>query len=486
MRGAQSSVVQPLVAQLMKATAESKCIRFSMHFFRRTLQDRRGVTAIIFGITATSIIGLVGLATEGGTWYLEKRHGQNTADAAATAGALGLAQGESNAAAVADATAVATLNSYVAGTSNGTVTTVTNTAVTFQGRPGIQSTVTRSVPRLFSALFLGANVSISETATAIISTTGGNACTLALSGGLSIAGSAAINAGGCTLASNETGPNSISFGGANAAVTAGTLVAEGGCSGNGNSGCSGNNLMLYQPPTTNPFTAIYNPATGTGVTLPATTAAANCLTIPTVSGTQAAPTQITPSTTAAYCAGTGKGANSTLKAVGGAYLNFAPGTYFFQDSSLDFEAGTVECTACVPGGAGVTIILTGTSAKNVGTITIGGSAVVTLNAPATNTYNAAFNGVLFYMSSLATGSNGNGNAPVSLSGNGTIQLTGGMYFPTVSVTYSGNVSATNAAVACTEIVGQSIAFTGNSTVNIAGCTGDGTGVAKVQTVELVQ
>ena len=60
---------------------------------RRLRVDRRGATAVVFALAASALLGLVGLATEGGTWYLEKRHGQNAADAAANAGALALALG---------------------------------------------------------------------------------------------------------------------------------------------------------------------------------------------------------------------------------------------------------------------------------------------------------------------------------------------------------------------------------------------------------
>ncbi|MDR3531990.1 MAG: pilus assembly protein TadG-related protein [Rhodopila sp.] len=457
------------------------------------LRDRRGVTSLMFGVGAVGAISLAGLATEGGTWYLERRHGQNAADAAAIAGALALAGGETNAAAITDATSIATANLYTSGTSNGTTTTVAVSNVTYNNQQGVQVVVTRSQPRLFSALFLTDNISISETAVAVIAANGSNACVLGLSGGLSFAGSTSINASNCALASNAKGPNSISFTGNKATVTNGLLIAEGGCSNCGNAP----GYATYQPPTTNPFKSIYDPTTGTGLTMPSFTGS-QCLSIPTVRGTAGAPTTLTPWTQGsqvAYC-GTGNGNGSTLKVTGGAYLNFLPGTYFFQNASLDFNGGAVECTTCTPGGAGVTIILTGTSASKIGTISVGGNANVTLNAPVTNTWchavgtgcnpNTSFDGVLFYMSNVAQPTNGKGNAPVSLSGNGTVQLTGGMYFPTVNVTYSGNVAASNAAVACTVIVAEALDFTGNSTLSIAGCGADGTPVPLPQSVQLAQ
>jgi hypothetical protein len=89
---------------------------------------------------------------------------------------------------------------------------------------------------------------------------------------------------------------------------------------------------------------------------------------------------------------------------------------------------------------------------------------------------------LFYTSSIAQPTNGNGNAPVSILGNGNIQLTGGMYFPTVNVNFSGDVTS---ASACTELIAYQVDFTGNSTLNVAGCGSIGTPVALVRSVQLV-
>src|SRR5579859_8011289 len=68
--------------------------------FNRLSADRRGATAVAFAAGAAALFGFIGLATEGGTWYLEKRHGQNAADAAAMAGALALSNGQNVAASV--------------------------------------------------------------------------------------------------------------------------------------------------------------------------------------------------------------------------------------------------------------------------------------------------------------------------------------------------------------------------------------------------
>jgi Flp pilus assembly protein TadG len=61
--------------------------------------DRRGVTAMVFAISATAILGIVGLATEAGTWYVARAQAYNVAYSAAIAGALaGSAGGDADAA----------------------------------------------------------------------------------------------------------------------------------------------------------------------------------------------------------------------------------------------------------------------------------------------------------------------------------------------------------------------------------------------------
>src|ERR1051325_4389818 len=93
--------------------------------FRDVLKDRRGVTAIAFAVSSTVFIATTGFGIETGTWYLEKRHGQNVADAAALAGVFALLQttpGDP----VAAGTTIATANGYQ-------LSEITMTAGTYNG-----------------------------------------------------------------------------------------------------------------------------------------------------------------------------------------------------------------------------------------------------------------------------------------------------------------------------------------------------------------
>ena len=153
------------------------------------------------------MFGLIGLATEGGTWYLEKRHGQNAADAAAVAGVVALANGQS-------ATTSATKAATLTGDTNGlTITTGTFSNGTFTANAtpatAVKVVVSTTQQPMFSGLFLSGPVTITESAVAALAATG-PVCMLAGKGGLSFGGSSSVAATGCTIASNKTGSQSIS------------------------------------------------------------------------------------------------------------------------------------------------------------------------------------------------------------------------------------------------------------------------------------
>src|SRR5262249_33926477 len=57
---------------------------------RQLWQNRRAATAVMVALVAIPLIGMAALGTEAGSWYMIKRHAQNTADAGALAGALAL------------------------------------------------------------------------------------------------------------------------------------------------------------------------------------------------------------------------------------------------------------------------------------------------------------------------------------------------------------------------------------------------------------
>ena len=62
----------------------------------------------------------------------------------------------------------------------------------------------------------------------------------------------------------------------------------------------------------------------------------------------------------------------------------------------------------------------------------------------------------------------NGNAVVQIDAGSNSTLTGGMYFPSVSMTFQGN-STLNSH--CTSIVANKISLGGNTQLNVSACPG---------------
>ena len=423
---------------------------------RRLSADRRGVTAVMFAVAALAVLGFVGLAAEGGTWYLEKRHGQNAADAAATAGALAIANNPiTGASTTLTRSELASPSALAAATATGANYTSSNVGITvgtFSGGTftanssgtavAVQANVTTTLSPQFSAAFLSqTQIPISETAVAMVAADS-PACVLAGSsqagagvGSVEFDDTAIVTASGCSVASNGLSSAAITLD-SGASVSAQSLVSSGECS-----GCAPPPpLITYQPQTLDPFAnTIYTTASLSTKNSPLTIAQCNSLgnasTVPVPWGT--APHQIN-------C----DGLSST-----GSAVNLAAGTYIFYSSasrlsSIAVTGGSISCNGC-------TIIMTGDSSAHIGTINITGT--ITLTAPATNDFDSNFNGVLFYRDQQATA---NANATtVTINGTAGSTLTGVMYFPTSTVTYTGNGTNTPS---CSVIIAAYLKLTGGS------------------------
>jgi hypothetical protein len=132
---------------------------------------------------------------------------------------------------------------------------------------------------------------------------------------------------------------------------------------------------------------------------------------------------------------------------------------------------------CTTGGLGVTIVFTGPAANKIGTLTVQGGGTVTLNAPYTNNYNAGFDGVLFYMDIRAPL-----GTKVAFQGGSITQLTGGIFFPSAEVDFTGSSQASTSN--CLVVVGDFVQITGSSqystTFSTAGCAADNVPTTQTQ------
>ena len=165
----------------------------------------------------------------------------------------------------------------------------------------------------------------------------------------------------CSMTADSTDPSAIHLQGA-ACVAADNLVTPGGVgfTGNGHTLTLNSGPLIGAPPVADPYASTL---THTFLTTGMPTTCASGPPYP-------ANSQI--------CGG--------LKVTG--TLNLLPGTYWITDGDLDIKNSTLECTTCVPGGAGVTIILTTAkpSGGQVGTLTLGANGVLNLSAPGSGTF----------------------------------------------------------------------------------------------------
>jgi hypothetical protein len=431
------------------------------------------------------LLRLVGLGAEAGNWYVMKRHGQNGADAAAVAGALTLATASGTSGCTTSLqTTAGTSGTSVAG-ENGFTSGSGGATVTVQAPPwdgsytshpcAAEAQITQVIPTMFASVIPGVakSMTVNNAAVAeVVKLT--QSCALALNQITVNGASATISGTNCGFEANSTASNALNLNGNNSSITGTALATPGGCSG---TVCSSlQDVMTHATPGVNPFTAIYDPSTNTGLSFSSLPCMSNGSGNITVSGNKVTVTNpISPSWTStsekAFCGGNG-GATLTVDS-SQPLLTFTPGTYIFSNISLKFTNGTINCPTCTcPPVApattctGVTIILTGTSAAKIGTLTVTANATVSLAAPIPNSASSAFNSVLFYMDYNASDSNGNGNAPVQITGGGSTVLWGGMYFPSVTASLGGNSNTTST---CSEIVAQNLTFGGNSTFNVSGC-----------------
>ena len=444
------------------------------HAFYAWPRDRRGATVALFGVTASIALGFVGLATEGGSWYLTRRDAQNAADVAAhvgamrlayTADALGYTVASQRAHAVAAARDTATGNGFThAQAATRVIVNIPPTTGPQAGNTGaVEVIVERDRARLISRIFVANGLQqIGARAVAAVQNDGpaclvGGVGTPLPSIGVSASGSTNVQMPNCAAASNAISSEAIRVGNA-ATLDALALVSAGGCL-----GCEGN-VTTNALPATNPFIALDRK------TLPTFTNA-NCFSgpIPRNGTVNSSITINPPPAGQAICALDIRGANTVV--------TLTPGVYHFYDAAFNVTSGNVRCPACRPGN-GITMVFTGVNALGP---QINANATVTLVGGSASDPDYA--GILFFRDPRArTGDQG--NPPVQINGGIATSLTGGMYFPNAQVRYSGNSGNS----LCSVLVGGTVVMTGNSGLSTTGCEDLGLGGIAPQTrvVRLVE
>lgn len=468
------------------------------------MTDQRGAVALMFAVSLVAVLGIIGLATEVGTWYVARAQQYNAADAAALAGALA---GPSDAASA--ATAIATVNGYPGAVATAGYSATNPTATQVEINADLNSIV--------AGLFGIKTISVHATAVGAIQTVG-SACALSLTTGLTIAQNQNGLANGyCYYASNATDSSAVTVSTNGTTITAWGITTPGDCTNcptvpplTGGSDSSGDYLSRpnssFQPPTIlpaayaaidglplpstagtiicptsgitySPSTPALDPVTHCPLTLELTVTASVTgppgILIPS-SGDAANAGDLSPcvpSPPATYCGyynmnviiPTG---TTVALSPGGTYTGTGNATYLFVNSSLTVQNGaTLVCEftyapssgaggiePCSPGPQNTTgttgaAAVTGQlgvtfvlTGSQVGILTIASGAAVNLSASATNDFSAALDGILFYRRGPVSGDSA-GSPGVNISDTSSnVLLNGGMYFPKSTVFFTGNTN----------------------------------------------
>lgn len=410
---------------------------------RRLVQDEGGNYLTITSVLMPVLIGFAGVGTDIGLWLYSHQTMQSAADSGAVSAATAYTVSNANNLTT-QASAVTSYYGFVNGVHGVTITA--NRPPTSGSHAGssnaVEVIIQQPQQRFLSVLWGSGQVNV--TARSVALATGGLACVLALdgtvSGAVTAQGSTTIALNGCSLFSNSNSSSSISAGGS-AALSAYSIGAVGGVSG------------------TQAMTTTMGITTGDGA-LPDPYAG---VTTPYYSGcdqhnyTAKNTVTLNPGV---YCGGIGLNASANVT------LN--PGIYYLDSGSLSVNGGATLT------GDGVTLIFTSSNGNNYATATINGGATVNLTAPTTG----PMAGIVLY---------GDRAEPLGtsykLNGGSTQVFNGAVYLPKGATQYAGGTNSSGPA--CTQLISDTITFTGNSNFAID-CGSRGTKPVGSLTAKLVE
>ncbi len=409
-------------------------------WLRRLADDRNGASAVVIAVSMTVLMGFAGLAIDVGFWYRDARAAQGAADSAAYSAAVDTAAGDGASGVASTAKAIAAQYGFVDGQNHVTVTvhqpptSGPNTATT----GAVEVIVQEAEAQFFSGFFIS---SPAISARAVGSPAApGKFCVLALNNGAATTNGAAdvnisngvtIDTSHCGIQVNASGADALYITGG-AHLTAQTLSIVGNyATSNGGWITVSGTLTTSAPAGLDPYAAVTMPTAGT-------CAATNAYGYGTYT--------LSPGT---YCNG--------LSFSNGSHATLGAGVYVINGGSFSVVGGSTVT------GTGVTIVLTG-SGSNYASAQISNGTTVTLTAPTTG----ATQGIAIFQDRQSAVS-----APDSLAGGTSFTVTGAVYLPSQSVTYSNGSS--NGSV-CTQLIAWQIVFNGGATFN---STCGGTGVSGI-------
>lgn len=397
----------------------------------RLHHDERGQTIILVALSLPLMLGFVGIATDVGALFKDKRTMQTAADAAAIAGALNLNYGNYKAAAK-DASKA---NGYTDG-SNGVVVDPEDPPTwahsEYKGvTPGyVEVTITKKEPTIFLALFGYPSVTVLARAVATNQASGSGCLYSVGSSGTGFTNNGTVNvqASSCGLVVDSADPTSaMVLNGHSDTVNLGSIGVVGGYTGDGSPSVTPTPVtgvapesdpLNYLPQFTFTSTTTGKGAKASTITTVACAAGYDCsdVTIPSSCATTGSSNSTTYNVAPGATLSPGCYVGLTFPSSGTVTLN--PGLYLIA-GDLTFNGGNVT-------GNGVTFYWGSTTAKN-GNISFG-SGTYDLVAP--NDKTQLYNGVLLAESISDTNN-------ITFGGNSNTTIDGVVYAPGTSFSMSG-------------------------------------------------
>jgi Flp pilus assembly protein TadG len=424
------------------------------------LRDRRANMAAMVALAIIPLVGIMGLATEGSSWFLIQRGAQNAADAAVLAAATNGSGNPSGTTYITEGRAVTASYGFTNAANNATVTIANsdNTIPATCNRACYKVTVSKNVPVYLAQIvgYSGTNDSgfqtVTATAVAVVHQIPVGNCITAMGTGsnsYTVNGGGSINLNGCDVQVN----GDAKCNGANADGGATYFFVAG-----ANTNCDPAAPNSPSPTIADPYTSAYPssniPSNGCSsptspqsywqegnnygkdnknktITLsPNTQPAKNNL-----SGTVA----LSPT---AYCGDVRLSGNTTLT---------GSGTMVIENGMLDLNGFKLS-------GTGITIIFTGPTVGNQfnpsHTPPTGGT--LDISAPTSGTWS----GVAIYQDPGLTS-----GVDWTSSGNSlTWDVTGLIYMTKSNLTFSGTINKSSSGLDCFALITKTVSLSGNVTI----------------------
>ncbi|HZW30871.1 MAG TPA: pilus assembly protein TadG-related protein [Isosphaeraceae bacterium] len=390
---------------------------------------RRGIVAVLVAVLMPVVIGVMALTLDGGLLYLQRRQAQSVADAAALAGAYQLYNGSNFSVAQNAAIAI--------GAQNGV--TISASQVTAPKTGYVAVSVTTSKPRLFSGLWGAGTLSV--TASAVARGTANpysKAAILVLNrsgSSVTLSGTTQVTAVNGSIIVDSTSAASILSSGT-PSITAPVLDLSGNIRYSGHNPNNATVTNYSQPNTPDPLAGIPAPSSS-GMTVQSSSA---------ISLSGSSTRTLNPGV---YIGG--------ITMSGSSSVTLNPGVYYINGGGINMS-GTTSIT-----GNGVFIYNTGG-----GTINLSGTGTISLNPMTSGTYA----GITIFQDRSNT-------AGATMSGGSNISNTGTFYFPSSTLTLSGN---SGVAAMGSQIIVNNLTFSGTSGIDVV----YGGSVASSSSLALVQ